>query len=139
MALSPEFAFHLTAALRLSQLNEGFRLLEAAETEIGELAPESSDGTRILLLLAQWIDVGYRDHRIIDKVLDGFLRTCRFRMSVEDHLRLSMVEGFRDLAGSRLDSAISVITSARSMAVGKYLIRSPEHRMGMVAPLSPGI
>jgi tetratricopeptide (TPR) repeat protein len=106
MALSPDFAFHLTAALRLSQLNEGFRLLEAAETEIGALAPDSSDGTRILLLLAQWIDVGYRDHRIIDKVLDGFLRTCRFRMSVEDHLRLSMVEGFRDLAGSRLDSAI---------------------------------
>lgn len=106
MALSLEFADDLAAALRLRQMKEGFRLLEAAESEIGELAPDSSDGTRVLLLLAQWIDVGYRDYRLIDKVLDRFPQACRRSMSVEDHLRLSMVEAFRNLAVSQLDSAI---------------------------------
>lgn len=110
MALKREFADNLAdnlaAALRIRHMQEGFRLLTEAENEIAKLGASHPNAPRLLLLLAQWIDVGYRDSRLIGKLLQRFPQNCRGRMPVEDYLRMSMVEAFRDLADSQLDSAI---------------------------------
>lgn len=106
MRLGPQFAEELTSALRLRHMDLGIRLLAESEETIRQLAPDTPDAGRLLLLIAQWVDAGYRDRRLIDALLERFPDGCRRRMAVDDYLRLSMVEAFRDLAASRLDSAV---------------------------------
>lgn len=106
MPLNPQFADDLAAALRLRQMKRGLGLLASAEAEIRALGADVPNAPRILLLLAQWIDVGYRDHRLIEDLITRFPQNCRSKMSVEDYLRVSMVEGFRHFAAGQLDSAI---------------------------------
>ena len=106
MALQAQFADDLAVALRLCHMKEGFRLLEDAESEIGKLGANSPYGPRILLLLAQWVDVGYRDHRLIEKLLERFPQNCRAKMPVEGYLQVSMAEAFCYLAVSQLDLAV---------------------------------
>ncbi len=106
MRLGPEFAEVLASALRLRRMREGFELLAGAEAEIGKLGPKNAEAPRLLLLIAQWIDVGYRDHRLIDTLLKRFPAGCRRKMPIEDYLRLSMVEAFRDLATGELEAAV---------------------------------
>src|SRR5579863_1404371 len=110
MALKREFADNLAddlaAALRIRHMQEGFRLLAEAENGIAKLGASNPSAPRLLLLLAQWIDVGYRDCRLIEKLRQRFPQSCRGKMPVEDYLRMSMVEACRDLADSQLDAAI---------------------------------
>lgn len=106
MPLDTEFANDLSAALRLRHLEEGFRLLNECENEIDTLGSTSPEGPRLLLLVAQWVDVGYRDHRLIETLLDRFPQNCRCKMPVEDYIRISMVEAFRDLAAGQPDAAV---------------------------------
>lgn len=106
MTISNKFADHLAAALRLCRTKEGFRLLADAEDELGNLGANTPQGPRILLLLAQWVDVGYQDHRLIEKLLERFPLNCRAKMPVEGYLQVTMAEAFCDLAVSQLDSAV---------------------------------
>ena len=106
MSLGANFAEELNSALRLRRMNEGLRLLAGVEAKLGELGPETPDAPRLLLLIAQWVDVGFRDHRLIESLLERFPQDIRRELIVEDYLRLSMVEAFCDLATSDLDSAI---------------------------------
>jgi tetratricopeptide (TPR) repeat protein len=112
MPFRAQFADQLASALRLRRMNEGLRLLSGAESAIGTLGPDTPDAPRLLLLLAQWIDVGYKDHRLIDTLLRSFPQDCRRKMAVDDYLRLSMVEAFRDLAASELDAAVDKLDLA---------------------------
>ena len=112
MPFKAQFADQLASALRLRRMKEGLRLLAGAETEIGRLGPDTPDASRLLLLIAQWIDVGYKDHRLIDTLLQRFPQDCRRKMPVDDYLRLSMVEAFRDLAASELDAAVDKLDLA---------------------------
>jgi tetratricopeptide (TPR) repeat protein len=120
MPLGPRFAEELTSALSLRRMTEGLRILAGAEAGLGELGPNTPDAARLLLLIAQWVDVGYRDHRLIDALLERFPLGCRPKMLVEDYLSLIMVEAFRDLAASELDSAVDkldlVLRSGRDLA-----------------------
>lgn len=109
MPLNAGFAAKLTSALRQRRTNEGLRLLAGAEGELGKLGPETPDAAWLLFLVAQWIDVGYRDHRLIDGLLERFPQGCRRKLLVEDYLRLRMVEAFRDFAAGELDSAIATL------------------------------
>lgn len=106
MPFKAQFGDQLASALRLRRMKEGLRLLATAESEIERIGPGTSDAPWLLLLIAQWIDVGYKDHRLIDTLLERFPQDCRRKMAVDDYLRLSMVEAFRDLAVSDLDSAV---------------------------------
>ena len=106
MPLDTQFAVELNSALRLRRMQEGLRLLAEAEAELGNLGPDTPDAPRLLLLIAQWVDVGYKDHRLIDALLKRFPHSCCRKMTVEDYLRLNMVEAFRDLGAGELDSAV---------------------------------
>jgi len=81
--------------------------MAGAEAELGKLGPDSPDAPRLLLLIAQWVDVGYRDHRLIDTLLERYPQGIRGKLPVEDYLRLSMVEAFCNLASGEIDSAIN--------------------------------
>lgn len=109
MPLNAHFAAELTEALRLRRTNEGLRLLAATEDQFQKLGPGTPQAARLLFLLAQWIDVGYRDHRLINSLLESFPEDWRRTLPVEDYLRLCMVEAFRDFSGGDLDSSIATL------------------------------
>lgn len=109
MPLGKQFADELGLALRQRRIRQGVMILEEAEAELSRLGPDTPNAASLLLLITQWVDVGYRDHRLLDSLLRKFPASCRKRLSIEDYLRLRMVEAFCALAAGELDSAIGVL------------------------------
>lgn len=109
MAIAQQFVKDLSRALNLRRVSEGAGLLDRTEGDWSALGPKDSDATEILLLIAQWVDVGYRDHHLLDALLMKFPAECRRRLSLEDYLRLRMVEGFRAVCAEELNTAIETL------------------------------
>lgn len=103
----PQFGEELRSALRLRCTERGLKLLAESEAEFGKIGPTTPGGPRLLLLIAQWVDVGYRDYRVIEALLEQFPHACRARLPMEDYLSLHLVEAFRDISASDLDAAVN--------------------------------
>jgi len=103
------FADELARTLQLRRIEVGKAMLDRAETGLAELDAADSEATRLLLLIAQWVDVGYRDHRLLDVLLLRFPPECRKRLPIPDYLRLRMVEAFRALSVEEVDTAIEAL------------------------------
>jgi tetratricopeptide (TPR) repeat protein len=109
MSLGRQFAEELSSALRLRRMKKGVQMLTGAAAEIERLRPESPNAPSLLLLIAQWVDVGYRDHRLLDALLSRFPAACRKKLPVDDYLRMRMVDGFRHFTTGELDAAIETL------------------------------
>ena len=103
----PQLAEELKAALSRRHMEKGFQLLADAEGEIGTIDVHTPGGASFLLLMAQWVDVGYRDYRFLEALLERFPMACRGKLPMEEYLCLRMAEAFRDLAASDLDGAVN--------------------------------
>jgi len=66
MPLGVHFSEELRASLRLKRIAKGAAMLDRAETELVNFRPRDPNAANLLLLLAQWVDVGYRDHEFLD-------------------------------------------------------------------------
>jgi tetratricopeptide (TPR) repeat protein len=106
MTIGTQFVKDLNRALNLRRVAEGVVMLDKAETVWAKLVPGQFHATELLLLLAQWVDVGYRDYHLLDSILARFPAECRRRLPLDDYLRLRMVEGFRALSAEEVDTAI---------------------------------
>jgi tetratricopeptide (TPR) repeat protein len=100
------FADELDRTLHLRRISTGKSMLDRAEASLARLDPADPHAARVLLLVAQWVDVGYRDHRLLDFLLLRFPADCRKRLSIADYLRLRMVDAFRALSVEDVDSAV---------------------------------
>jgi tetratricopeptide (TPR) repeat protein len=109
MLLGRQFAEELGSALRRRRMQAGVQMLTSAAAEIESLRAESPDAASLLLLIAQWVDVGYRDHRLLDALLSRFPAGCRKKLAVDDYLRMRMVDGFRHFTTGELDTAIETL------------------------------
>lgn len=107
--LNGRFAEELTLALEQRRVSDGIAMLTAAESEIMKIGPDQPNSARLLLLLAQWVDLGYRDHRFLQSVLAKFPSQCRKTLSMEDYLHLRMAEAFRALASGENDGCIAAL------------------------------
>lgn len=101
-----DLADRLTASLQSGRIASGKALLDEAEPLLGRLGPDIPQAARLLLLVAQWVDVGYRDHAFLDQLLQRFPAPCRRRIAIDDYLRLRMVDAFRALSVEDVDLAI---------------------------------
>ncbi len=99
----------LSQTLRQRQIGRGIALLDRTESEWKWIGPDTPNAANLLLLIAQWVDIGYRDHRVIGPLLARFPQNNRKRMPLEDYVQLRMVEAFRALAVGDLDLAISTL------------------------------
>jgi len=90
----------------MRRIAAGKALLDEAEPVLAELHPDDPEAVRLLLAVAQWVDVGYRDHRFLETLLERFPAECRRRLPIGDYLRLRMVDGFRALSVEDVDTAI---------------------------------
>lgn len=106
MTIGPQFIKDLSRALNSLRVSEGIAALDQAEASWAKLLPSHSHATEFLLLLAQWVDVGYRDYHLLDSLLAKFPAECRRKLPLDDYLRLRMVEGFRSLSAEEVDTAV---------------------------------
>jgi tetratricopeptide (TPR) repeat protein len=106
MARASQFIMDLNRALNQRRVADGIAILDRAEGTWAKLLPEQPDATELLLLLAQWIDVGYRDYHLLDSHLSKFSAQNRRELRLEDYLRLRVVEGFRSLFAEDVGAAI---------------------------------
>ena len=109
MVTGSQLVQDLTRSLSLRRVSDGIALLDAAEGCWAKLTPNHPHATELLLLIAQWVDVGYHDHHLLEPLLAKFPVECRRRMALLDYLRLRMVEGFRALSAEEMDTAIEVL------------------------------
>jgi tetratricopeptide (TPR) repeat protein len=109
MPLDSQFAQELSAALRLRRIQDGIAMLSAAQSEIARLGPDTPDGARLLLLVAQWIDVGFGDYRFLESLLDRFPPQCRSRLPLADYLSVRMADAFACFARGDIDSSIDTL------------------------------
>src|SRR6266567_1131269 len=107
MVIEPKFVKDLGRALNLRHISEGVSMLDKAEDALANLPREHPHATELLLLVAQWMDVGYRNHCVFDSLLLKFPPECRNKLAVEDFLRVRMAEGFRALSADEVDRAIA--------------------------------
>jgi tetratricopeptide (TPR) repeat protein len=106
MAMKPQSIKNMTRALHLRQVSAGVSVLDQTEASWSKLLPSHAQATAFLLLLAQWVDIGYRDYHLLDPLLLRFSPECRRKLPLDDYLRLRMVEGFRSLSAEDVDTAI---------------------------------
>ncbi len=100
-------------------------MLDNAGNALANLPPSHPHATELLLLIAQWVDVGYRDQGLLDSFLQKFPLECRPKLPLEDFLRLRMAEGFRALSIEEVDRAIDTfdfVLRAEREAPDEYLI-----------------
>jgi len=87
-------------------MDKGFRLLADAERNSGLIDLKTPDGPGLLLLIAQWVDLGYRDYRVLEPLLQQLPEECCAALPVRDYLSVRLAESFRDLAANHVDLAI---------------------------------
>jgi tetratricopeptide (TPR) repeat protein len=124
MVIESKFVKDLSRALNLRHISEGAAMLNTAESALANLPPGDPHATELLLLVAQWVDVGYRNHRLLDSLLEKFPLESRRKLTLEDFLRLRMAEGFQALSAEELDRAIAAfqfVLSAEPEAPDEHL------------------
>lgn len=99
-------ADELIRTLQQRRIAAGKSLLDDAQQVLASLRPGEPLATRLLLLAAQWVDAGYRDHRFLETLLLRFPAECRKQLPIADYLRLRMVDAFRALSVEDVDTAI---------------------------------
>ena len=65
--LDPQFATELSSALCHRNMERGFQLLTSAQNENEAVDLSAPGGAQLLLLLAQWVDAGYREGKGVEK------------------------------------------------------------------------
>jgi tetratricopeptide (TPR) repeat protein len=106
MVIESKLVKDLGRALNLRHISQGISILNKAEDALASLSPTHPHATELLLLAAQWVDVGYQNQHLLDALLQKFPPECRRKLALEDFLRVRMAEGFRALSMEEVDCAI---------------------------------
>jgi len=109
MAYQSRLVTWLDALLLERKVAEGFEFLRRQDAVISELKPTEPDAGAIVVRLAQWVDLGYRDAQSLAMLTDRFLLKHRARMRVPEFLQLRMAEAFCALGAENLGRAIEIL------------------------------
>ncbi|MGA7155621.1 MAG: tetratricopeptide repeat protein [Acidobacteriaceae bacterium] len=99
----------LKECLRRRHIAEGMKLLDRAEEGWRALEPVDQYGAEVLLMLAQWVDVGYREPHLLRERLDALKGAAREAMGVSAYVRVRMAEAFYALSTNDADGAIRIL------------------------------
>ena len=84
----------------------GMKLLEGNTHLFDSLDAAQANAARLIGYVAQWVDVGYREEDLIEKLLSRFPRDARSRLAVSDYLHLRMAEGVLAMAHDKPDDSL---------------------------------
>lgn len=104
-----ELTAELTEALVSRQIEKGFSVLDQVGGALAEIDPNAGEAARYVLCLAEWVDAGYSDHRLIESLLHRFSPEHRRRMPISEYLLLRMAEAFACIAKEDADTAIALL------------------------------
>ncbi len=102
---------HLTAALRFRRIEEGITLLEDMADDLEQVGVAMPNPGSLMVLVAQWVDAGFRDARFLAALMDQFSSAFRKEMPTDQYLQLRLAEGFCALATRQSDDAIRILES----------------------------
>jgi tetratricopeptide (TPR) repeat protein len=102
----------LDCALVDRQVAQGFALLDRNNSSLIRLEPSQQDAASIVVRVAQWVDLGYRDVEFLQQLLVKFPPDSRGGMTLKFYLRLLMAEAFCALGEESLDRAIELLDYA---------------------------
>ena len=109
MRLSGSLAERLDELLQERRVADGFATLAHFQKVFDRLAPETPDAGKMLVRLAQWVDLGYRDGEFLEALAGRFVAEHRADMRLSDYLQLRMAEGFCAMGREDLDRAIELL------------------------------
>ncbi|MFP5267315.1 MAG: tetratricopeptide repeat protein [Acidobacteriota bacterium] len=116
----------LMDCLRRRSIGEGVRLLDHSEPAWTKMDWKSRQGAEVLLMLAQWVDVGYRDAQMLREPLDRLKAEPREEISVGAYVRVRMTEAFYALSTNDADKTIRILGGLLRM---EDVFQQPELRV----------
>jgi len=128
MSLSLDQLRQLDDALWGRQVNRGFEILESVSDDLSHLAPEDPLAISYLLNVAQWVDLGYRDHQFLTMLVERFANIDRTEMKLLEFLQLRLVEAFHSFAHEDVTTAIEILET-----VLPSLPQVPDRRLTLMA------
>jgi tetratricopeptide (TPR) repeat protein len=109
MTLEPDFLESLRQAHANRRIAEGVALLDESRDALLGLAPDDPCAPELTLLIAQWLDVGYRDAELLNLLLQRFTPELRQRMPVQQYLSIRMAEAYQAFSTDDMDAAIKIL------------------------------
>jgi tetratricopeptide (TPR) repeat protein len=116
MSVRAGFVEELRQALRLRRISAGLAMLPESVQALNTLEAADPEAAALLLVMAQWVDVGYRDYRLLDSLLLKFPACERSKLPLESYLRVRLVEAFRALSAAEVDAAIETLEFVQQAA-----------------------
>ncbi|HLH05779.1 MAG TPA: hypothetical protein VKW78_00930 [Terriglobales bacterium] len=108
--MSPrELTDRLSKALLQRRVSEGFALLNRNEKLLRGIGSNTAESAALVLSLALWVDLGYRDVAVVDQALVNFPQDLRRRMPFYEFLLLRMAEAFCAMAREESDKTIALL------------------------------
>jgi len=121
----PDLLAQLEAFIQSRRVREGFALLDELRKKIRQTnGLEGVNAISLALCLAQWVDLGYRDHSLFEVVIKK-LPERHSELSFLDVMRLNLIEAYSCLAAENLDRAIALLDQtaiAGAEILPEYLI-----------------
>jgi tetratricopeptide (TPR) repeat protein len=109
MAYKSPLMVKLDALLMERRVAEGFALLDRSNSDLSQLKPSRQDAASIVVRVAQWVDLGYRDVDFLQELLQKFGPDVRGNMTLSAYLQLRMAEAFYAMGEEDLDGAIGML------------------------------
>jgi tetratricopeptide (TPR) repeat protein len=113
----------LEAALVSRNVEAGFSLLDRSLTALSCIHSASPRASRLLLCLAQWTDLGYRDKAFLEQTYKRLAVENRAQLPVLDFLRQTLVDSYRAVAMEDLEVALALLDLTLRAGIG---ILSPD-------------
>jgi tetratricopeptide (TPR) repeat protein len=111
LALEQNAIDQLTAALRFRRIEEGITLMDHIADDLERVEVSTPNSGSLMVLVAQWVDAGFRDSRFLSTLVERFSVASRKAMKIDQYLQLRLAEGFRALAMRQSDEAIRILES----------------------------
>ncbi len=104
-----QFNQALIDALVERRISHGFALLDQHKALLHGFTPEQPNAAALVLSIAQWVDLGYGDAKLVEEALAKFPHALRRRMPFVEFLLLRMAEAFCAIALEDSDAAIRLL------------------------------
>jgi len=107
----------LEGLLLKRSVSEGFKVLDRFAGELESLDAKNSAAISLILSVAQWVDLGYRDLRFLEGIA-GKLPDPDPRMPFTDVIKLQLIQAFIHLAAEDAEGAIVLLERTAVAADG---------------------
>ncbi len=99
----------LIDALVERHISHGYLATRSTSKLVHGFTPEQPNAAGLVLSIAQWVDLGYGDAKLVEEALAKFPHALRRRMPFVEFLLLRMAEAFCAIALEESDAAIRLL------------------------------